>query len=225
MHLETLLYMLVQSDKIRAPPGSTPDFKALAQQAQKDAVPNKWIEIPPSKFDVGMDDPENDLGSDRYFGWDNEKPKRQVEVPRFEAKARPITNQEYARYLDQTHRSDIPASWASSPKDSQDDLVSDRNGHKGKQSNGIYLNGHSEPLIDAYLNGKSIRTVYGLVPLEYALDWPVLASFDQLSGCAKWMNGRIPTANEAQSIYIYADTRRAKEAEEVQVQTISAVNG
>lgn len=225
MHLETLLYMLVQSDKIRAPPGSTPDFKALAQQAQKDAVPNKWIGIPASEFDVGMDDPENDLGPDRYFGWDNEKPSRQVEVPAFEAKARPITNHEYAQYLDRTHRSDIPASWASSPEDSQGGLVSNGNGYKEEQSNSVYLNGHSEPLTDAYLKGKSIRTVYGLVPLEYALDWPVFASFDQLSACAKWMNGRIPTADEVRSIYTYADSRRAKEAEEVQVQTISAVNG
>lgn len=225
MHLETFLYMLVQSDKIRAPPGATPDFKALAQQAQKDAVPNKWIGIPASTVDVGMDDPENDLGPERYFGWDNEKPSRQVEVPTFEAKARPITNQEYAQYLDRTHRSDIPASWASSPDDFQGGLVTKVNGYEEKQSNSVYLNGHGEPLTDAYLKGKSIRTVYGLVPLEYALDWPVFASFDQLSGCAKWMNGRIPTADEARSIYTYADNRRTKEAEGVQVQTISAVNG
>ena len=224
LHLETLLYMLVQSEKIRAP-GPVPDFKALAQRAKQDAVPNEWVKVPASTIIVGMDDPENNLGLDRYFGWDNEKPSRQVKVPAFEAKARPITNEEYAQYLDQTQQNRLPASWASSSEVYDSGGTDARESANKKGATAVHLDGRSEFLTDAYLKGKSVRTVYGLVPLSAALDWPVLASFDELSGCAEWMNGRIPTADEARSIYNYVDSRRVKEAEKVQAETISAVNG
>lgn len=219
MHLETLLYMLVQSDKIKPPPGDAPDFAALAEDAERNRVANEWFDVPASSISMGLDDPENDLGPERYFGWDIEKPVRKVDiVPAFQAKARPITNQEYAQYLEQTHRHKPPASWAV-------EFSVASNGATGTESNGVYLNGHSEPLTEAYLRGKAVRTVYGLVPLEHALDWPVFASFDELSGCAKWMDGRIPTVEEARSIYNHVDRTKSKEAEKVQSRTISAVNG
>ena len=224
MHLETLLYMLLQSDKTLPPPGLVPDFKALAKQAEERAVPNEWVKIPSSKFSVGLNDPENNLGPDRYFGWDNEKPKREVAVAALEAKARPITNEDYARYLDQTHQARIPASWTSLPKKYG---TTSANGDANRRfsGDGIYMNGHSERLTNAYLNGKSVKTVYGLVPLEHALHWPAVASYDELSGCAKWMNGRIPTADEVRSIYNYVDTTIAKEGRSVLSRKISAVNG
>ena len=78
---------------------------------------------------------------------------------------------------------------------------------------------------NAYLNDKAVRTVYGPVPLVYALDWPAIASYDELAGCAKWMNGRIPTMEEARSIYDYVDQLKLKEAGEVIASTIPAVNG
>ena len=219
MHLETLLYILVQSDRVKPPPGNVPDFAALAEDAKRNRVANEWFNVPASSISIGLDDPENDLGPERYFGWDNEKPVRNVDVvPAFQAKARPITNQEYAQYLEQTHQHKAPASWAL-------ELPVTSKEANGTESNGIYLNGHTERLTEAYLRGKAVRTVYGLVPLEHALDWPVLGSFDELSGCAKWMNGRIPTAEEARSIYNHVDRTKSKEAEKVQSQTISAVNG
>lgn len=219
MHLETLLYMLLQSDKTVPPPGVSPDFKALAKQAEMDSVPNEWINVPNSKIVIGLDDPEQESGPTRYFGWDNEKPKRRLEVPCFQAKARPLTNEDYARYLNQTGQFGLPASWTTDQgsADSREDQQSQRNG--------VYMNGHSKLLTNAYLNRKYVRTVYGAVPLEYALHWPVLASYDELSGCAKWMNGRIPTAEEVRSIYSYVDLAKAKEVESVLSGTISAVNG
>jgi hypothetical protein len=57
---------------------------------------------------------------------------------------------------------------------------------------------------------KSVRTVYGLVPLKHALDWPIFASYDELAGCAAWMGGRIPTLEEARSIYEYVDSQALK---------------
>lgn len=224
MHLETLLYMLVQSDKIRPPPGNVPDFEALAEAAKRNRVANVWFDVPASRLSVGLDDPENDLGPERYFGWDNEKPARKVDVPAFQAKARPITNEEYAQYLNQTHQHEIPASWAFVTENGAKSSVGSEE-RNGVESNGVYTNGQSEPLTDAYLQGKAVRTVYGLVSLENALDWPVFASFDELSGCAKWMDGRIPTVEEARSIYSHVDRLKSKEAEKVQSRTISAVNG
>ena len=216
--------MLLQSDKTFPPPGAVPDFEALAKQAEASAIPNEWVKIPSSKLSIGLDDPENEIGPDRYFGWDNEKPKREVEVPAFEAKARPITNEDYARYLDQTDQGKLPASWILLPEKLGFESASE-GANKRLNCNGVYMNGHSERLTIAYLNGKSVKTVYGFVPLEYALHWPVLASYDELSGCAEWMNGRIPTADETRSIYHYVDTTKAKEGQSVLSRKISAVNG
>lgn len=101
MHLETFLYMLLQSDRGLAPPGiKTPDFEALARAAELERTENEWHRIPASKFLVGADDPENDLPPKRYFLWDNERPARIMTAPIFEAKSRPISNGEYARFLE-----------------------------------------------------------------------------------------------------------------------------
>jgi hypothetical protein len=70
-----------------------------------------------------------------------------------------------------------------------------------------------------------VRTVYGLVPLEFALHWPVFASYDELAGCAMWMGGRIPTLEEARSIYSHVDGLKIKEAEQHLGKTVPAVNG
>ena len=222
MHLETLLYMLLQSDRTLPPPGVAPNFVALGQQARKAAVSNQWINIPASTVNVGLEDPENDEGPDRYFGWDNEKPQRLVNVPAFEAQARPLTNEDYACYLYHTGQDAIPASWISERSsksasvDQQKALV---NGHSS------YQNGLSPPLTNAYLQGKSVRTVYGPIPLEHALDWPVFASYDELSRCAAWMNGRIPSVEEVRSIYNYVDRNKNKKADSINTKKISAVNG
>ena len=222
MHLETLLYMLLQSDNIVPPPGKRPDFEALAIQAQKKAVPNQWIDVPASRITVGMTDPENDEGPDRYFGWDNEKPKRHIDVKAFEAKARPITNEDYGRFLDQTQKDKLPAAWTN-----RKDSLAPPRPDKETMANGdgAYVNGLSPPLTDAFLHGKFVRTVYGAVPLKHALDWPVFASYDELAACAAWMEGRIPTAEEVRAIYGYVDVNKAKEADSILSRKISAVNG
>ncbi|KAI9781617.1 MAG: hypothetical protein M1839_005834 [Geoglossum umbratile] len=224
MHLETLLYMLLQSDKSLSPPGIvSPDFEALANQAEIHAVPNEWVTVPEQKISIGLEDPEDDLESNRFFGWDNEKPKRNTVVASFQAKARPITNQEYARYLEATNEQGLPASWISEPYAHG---LSQTNGGKDGHANGSsgHANGSKPPSQD-YLDGKFVRTFFGKVPLAQTLHWPVVASYDELAGCAKWMNGRIPTANEVRSIYAHVDKAKAKGVEHVLSSTFSAVNG
>lgn len=215
MHLETLLYMLVQSEKTLAPPGSIhPDFEALARQSQQHAVANKWFDIPAQDIEIGLDDPDDNSGPDHYFGWDNEKPKRFVHVPSFKAQGRPIINREYAQYLEKTGTKQVPASWVPTRRDS----AAGENG----ETNGHYIN---QPVSDDFIRGKAVRTVYGAVPLRLALDWPVSASYDELSGCARWMGGRIPTMEEARSIYNYVERVKGKDVEQALGKTIPAVNG
>ena len=215
--------MLLQSDKTVPPGGVRPDFAALADQASTDAVPNGWFKIPSSNITIGLHDPENNLFPDRYFGWDNEKPPRSAYVPAFEAKARGITNADYARYLEETGTASLPASWiVPNTVEKDTSLKTNINDTDNVKP---YMNGHSKPLTDAFLNGKAVRTVYGPVPLVHALDWPVMASYDELSGCAKWMDGRIPTMEEARSLYNYVEQCKAKDAGEVRASTIPAVNG
>ncbi|RDW69485.1 hypothetical protein BP6252_08505 [Coleophoma cylindrospora] len=236
MHLETLLYILLQSDKTLPPTSITPDFEADARRAKAARVPNQWFKIPSQTITIGLDDPDDNSGPDNHFGWDNEKPSRQASVKAIEAQGRPITNEEYARYLEQTNQSKIPASWAETKIKETPYQNGTTNGHSNGYTNGHasghqnggtngYPSGHTEtPLTKEFLEGKSVRTVYGLIPLKFALDWPVFASYDELAGCAKWMGGRIPTAEETRSIYKYANTLKMKEAERHLGKTVPAVN-
>ncbi|TLD17961.1 uncharacterized protein PgNI_01802 [Pyricularia grisea] len=244
MHLETLLYMLLQSDRTLPPPGVvTPEFEKMAIEARAKRVPNQWFEIPATEIIIGLEDPEDSTDSNGHFGWDNEKPQRKARVGTFQAKARPITNQEYAAYMYENNVDKIPASWSAMNSNistngkngANGHAASNGNGHAG--SNGTYANGHSnghgskgdDDHIDAppkcFLADKAVRTVFGLVPLENALDWPVFASYDELAGCASWMGGRIPTFEETKSIYAYAEVMRKKQAQNILAGTVPAVNG
>ena len=221
MHLETLLYMMIQSERVLPPPGTiVPDFVALAKQSDALRVDNKWFTVPESDVNIGIDDPDQDLESTRYFGWDNEKPRRLAHVKSFQAKARPITNGEYATYLAQTNKTTIPASWCEYSQ------------HK-KETDGVpkrdsVMNGHSNGANGTYsklTEGKCVRTVYGAIPLKLAMNWPVVASYDELAGCAQWMGGRIPTMEEVRSIYNYIETMKTARMPQSLGNTIPAVNG
>lgn len=198
MHLETFLYMLLQSDRILPPPGvPAPDFETMAKAAEGARSENEWHKIPASKVVIGADDPENNLPPDRYYLWDNERPARLVTVQSLEAQSRPISNGDYAKFLESTHRDTLPASWISTIANGS--AVHNLNGSNGVNGSCEALDGPSKQ----FLKGKALRTVYGPVALEYALDWPVMASFDELNAFAKWANGRIPTSDELNSIYNY----------------------
>lgn len=110
----------------------------------------------------------------------------------------------------ETGSTKLPASWA----ETGNVLASDA------------LQGTSEVLPAAFVASKVVRTVHGLVPLKYALDWPIFASFDELQGCAAWMGGRIPTFEEARSIYAHVNAlKKKKEVERQLGKTVPAVNG
>ncbi|PHH80303.1 hypothetical protein CDD80_2144 [Ophiocordyceps camponoti-rufipedis] len=209
MHLETLLYMLLQAEDTLPPPCvPKPDFGRLADEAAKSRVPNQWFDVPAQTIVVGMDDPEDGVDGTRPFGWDNEKPSRSVSVHGFQAKARPITNEEYAQYLFSSGIDTVPASWSYVSNPSV-----------------IVATVHST-LPGSFLRGKAVKTVFGLVPLGHALDWPVSASYDELARCASWMGGRIPSADEARSIYAYVETQKKEASTQSRLsKKVPAVNG
>jgi hypothetical protein len=125
------------------------------------------------------------------------------------------------------HVTNLPASWAEMKNDSTTSAepnggANGTNGVNGPSKS--HSNGASE-LPKSFLEGKAVRTVYGLVPLEYALDWPIFASYDELRGCAAYLGGRIPTFEEARSIYRYAEIMKDEKAERQLGKTVPAVNG
>lgn len=70
MHIETLLYMMVQSDRTLPPPDvPRPDFEKMAKEASARAVENKWFDVPAQKITIGIDDPEDGTDSSVHFGW------------------------------------------------------------------------------------------------------------------------------------------------------------
>ncbi|KAI5362861.1 Putative sulfatase-modifying factor enzyme, C-type lectin [Septoria linicola] len=214
MHLETLLYMALQSDRTQPPENTIKaDFEQLAAKAKRDAVPNEWFTIPAQTVTIGLDDPDTADGPTRHFGWDVEKPAYTTKVASFKATARPITNEDYARYLLDKNVEQIPASWTTQNK---------RDSGINGQSNGI-ANGN-DSAFDNFISDKYVRTFYGALPLEYTLAWPCSASYDELNGCAQYMGGRIPTMEETRSIHEYAAHLKKKEADKAQGKTIPAVN-
>jgi formylglycine-generating enzyme required for sulfatase activity len=241
MHLETLLYMLVQSEKTQPPFGTpAPDFEAMAREARAKAVPNEWFRVPEQKVTIGIDDDDdNDTTTKRYFGWDNERPPRTITVPAFSAKATSITNGDYARYMQETGARTLPASWSegvvtptrgfsnridrafNGSSASSNGLQSGSAGSSDRESPDRDQNGSD---ISHFIQDKAVKTVFGKVPLEFALDWPVMASYDELFGCAKWMGGRIPTLEEVKSIYEYVSIQKLKICDKALGATIPAVN-
>ncbi|KAL1952942.1 hypothetical protein VTO42DRAFT_3926 [Malbranchea cinnamomea] len=196
MHLETFLYMLVQSERILPPPRvDKPDFEAMARDAAAKAVSNEWFQIPQQNISIGFDDPDPAALPAVSFGWDNEKPRRTANVDAFSAKARPITNGEYLQYILANKIRTIPASWI------------EKGGASSREFNGTVPNGRA---CEFY-----VRTVFGPVPLRWALDWPVVASYDELQGYAQWVGCRLPSYEEVLSIYQYSASLKSKKSNEV----------
>ncbi|RCH99832.1 hypothetical protein CU097_014817 [Rhizopus azygosporus] len=170
MHLETILYMLVQSPNTLPPKGvSLPSWK-FAAEAEADIIPlaeASYINIAgAASVIIGHNDREEEDNNPscqkiQSFGWDNESPQREYKNQRsFRIQTRPITNGEYLAYLKDMGSSDIPASWL-------------------KHGDQLY-----------------VRTVFGPCPMAFAKDWPAQVSYNEASGYAKSKGRRLPTELE-----------------------------
>ncbi|KAI8371082.1 hypothetical protein BD560DRAFT_351656 [Blakeslea trispora] len=170
MHLETLLYMLVQSPNILPPKNvATPSWKLFAHQPQplKPLAEAAYLKMPSGSVVLGQPyceshDYEPAISSDLIqFGWDNESPARQVQVNEFEIQTRPVTNGEYFAYLQETSSNVMPASWF---KDENSELF--------------------------------VKTVFGPCPLAHAQHWPVQLSYNEAKAYATHKGARLPTEPE-----------------------------
>jgi L-histidine Nalpha-methyltransferase / hercynylcysteine S-oxide synthase len=178
LHAETLLYMLLQRAGTGTvpPPGfAVPEWKSLL--VSWNSIPplgEDTVVLGPATVDVGHDDAESDDeveefkldARDHEYGWDNEHPKRQVEVGEFRISWRPVTNgQFYDVFKSNRDKFNMPASWV--------------------EENGEVM----------------VRTLYGPVPLVIAENWPIFASYNDLSTYATVNGGRIPTEPELLLFY------------------------
>ncbi|POW19153.1 hypothetical protein PSHT_04954 [Puccinia striiformis] len=187
MHLETLLYMLQQTDFVNQPSEFTPpDWDSLAQEwnstAEAQSEEFELIEYKTSQMiTVGHDDLEADDSSSPFseaheYGWDNESPSRKVEVKPFKLEPATINNQEYLDFAieglpeaEPVPHHLIPESW-------------------------VYLFNLSDPKLKKHQ--VQVKTIYGRIDFEFAKRWPVQASGRQFELFAQWKGGRLPTADE-----------------------------
>lgn len=192
MHLKIFLYMLLQSDRTILPIGvETPDFRHMSSMA-KNKKPNSWFHIPQQTLTVGLDEPNAKIMPKDSFGWDNEKPQRTISVHMFEAQAGPITNEEYAKYLQANGLREYPTSWVLVCEDKEYPIP-----------DGVTQSNPSAS--EDFLNNFAVRTVFGPVSLDLAQNWSLISSYDEVASYAKWVGCRIPTFEEAKSIYAYSD--------------------
>ncbi|KAI7866528.1 hypothetical protein BDF14DRAFT_1743578 [Spinellus fusiger] len=185
MHLETLLYMIVQSPCIptmsRPLAMHQPDWKmtetssAYARHLPQHTVgldPSPMVSIASGTVLMGIDGGESDddkcnreegvLPPTTPIGWDIESPSREVSVNAFRIQTRQVTNGEYLAYLKATHASP-PVSWY---------------------------------LMNSELTLFGVRTVYGVCPMHYCLHWPVQVSAVEAEAYAAYNNKRLPTEPE-----------------------------
>ncbi|KZT27456.1 hypothetical protein NEOLEDRAFT_1240390 [Neolentinus lepideus HHB14362 ss-1] len=132
-HIETLLYMLFQraGTGTIAPPGFTPPpWESLAAAWDSAPQPSEsTVTLGPTTISLGIDDPEaedkdpvvSQQLQGHVYGWDNEHPKRDVQVEQFRIEWRPITNGQFYEFYQGVGRDKVkfPASWVRAGDDVQ----------------------------------------------------------------------------------------------------------
>ncbi|KAF9426949.1 hypothetical protein BGZ94_005742 [Podila epigama] len=212
MHLETLIYMLVQSPNTRPPPGvpapwaegALDELHPMELSSLQTQTPAVWIGIDPTTLDrnvlsLGQNDLESaDLDTKRQdlispFGWDNEHPLTEPtleQLPKaFKIQSRQVTNGEYLLYLEATgglaKGSRCPESWSV----------------KGDSRETVF-----------------VKSAYGLVPMHIAQEWPVSCSNVEANGYVAWKQEQaqhpvrysIPTEHELSIVFKLKQTTVAK---------------
>jgi formylglycine-generating enzyme required for sulfatase activity len=187
LHMETLLYMLLQSDKTLPPAGFMPpdwatlqrdwdaaDARQGGQRAREQLVSfgparvvlghvdddAKDFDVKASRASSDVADLNEQLGRPE-FGWDNETQRPATQCDAFAISAAPISNGQYLAFLQATRSSAVPASWVLPA--------------------------------GADVDEARVRTLYGAVQMSVAHLWPVQASGKELAAYCAWKGGRLPT--------------------------------
>jgi formylglycine-generating enzyme required for sulfatase activity len=191
--VKTLLYMLIQraGTGTLPPPGFVvPPWELLKLQWDATPAPStESVTLGPATLTLGHDDSEADdslpdlEAEGHQYGWDNESPARQVEVGKFRAAWRPVTNNEFLAFW-RAGKAELPKSWV------------EVEGEVKVRSRVILQ------ALDLTV-ALQVRTIYGLVSIEIAAAWPVLTAYDDLAAYAKSKGGRLPTEAE---LRLFLDT-------------------
>ncbi|KAG0005925.1 hypothetical protein BGZ65_009870 [Modicella reniformis] len=205
MHLETLIYMLVQSPNTLPPSSLTVPWTMVGSSSSSSSSPSwvppaSWISVDPSTLDksilsLGHNDSEvQDLlenkkyALDSEFGWDNENPLITCKSPpsAFKVQSRQVTNSEYLIYLEATaqlkDKNCIPVSW-------------------------IMIQELVTPTTTTVEDIIGVKTVYGPVPLSISGEWPVSCSNIQATHYAAWLSKQagqtlgLPTEHELSIVF------------------------
>ena len=171
MHHETLLYMLQELDHaLKRRPADWPSLPPAAVAA---APPARAIEVPAGQVWLGV------RPGAIPFGWDNEFPRTQVDVPAFAADERPVTNAEYLDFVSdggygnarlwreadwewrRRRRLEWPHSWRAPA---------------GASASGASIR---------------VRTLFEDVPFECAAGWPAAVSWAEAAAYARWRDARL----------------------------------
>lgn len=166
MHQETLRYMwhrLPYFKKIR--PSSAPPLITGGKPPRAEMV-----RVPSGRATLGAD------AESATFGWDNEFPRQEVDVPEFSIDVYDVTNAEYLEFVDSGGYEQVelwnPEGWEWRTKeDVRHPLFWEWNG-----------------------NAWLWRGMFELVPLPLA--WPVYLSHAEASAYARWKGKRLPTEAE-----------------------------
>ncbi|CAJ0625953.1 12399_t:CDS:2 [Entrophospora sp. SA101] len=163
MHLETVLYMLIQSSSTLQPKGVViPKWKEASTPAPEPkltTVPRQTITLGHDN-DEYKDDEQYDLCKE--FGWYNESPRREVSIESFKIHSRPVTNGEYLEFMRATVNKEYPASWVP---------------------------------IDPSLFDYKVRTLFGPIKMNVAMNWPVMLSQEQ-AWFKKWHPVDVPNNSD-----------------------------
>jgi len=169
MHQETLLYMLQRLPlEQKVRPSWVPPLVLGPGR------PADKIAIPAGPATLGA------RFDELSFGWDNEFSALEVPVPAFRIDGTAVTNRQFLAFVeDGGYRR--PELWSDEDR--------------------VWL-GHAaieHPVVWELTDGRWMyRTLFELVPLDAAADWPVYASLAEARAFARWRGERLPTEAEFQ---------------------------
>jgi ergothioneine biosynthesis protein EgtB len=178
MHHETLLYMLQELDhSLKRRPHDWPALPASPATARP--AP-RMLEVEAGPAQLGAHP------GTIPFGWDNEFPAQQVDVPAFAVDERPVTNSDYRAFVAAGGYAQ-PRLWRE-----EDGAWRERLGVERPHS----WRGIGDPASDT--SALRVRTLFEDVPFERAADWPVMVSWAEAAAYARWRGARLPSEAEWQ---------------------------
>ncbi|MDX6480497.1 MAG: gamma-glutamyl hercynylcysteine S-oxide synthase [Gaiellaceae bacterium] len=109
-HNETMLQTLALAEPgVYSPPGLGSQVSGLRDEG------SAWLEVPAGAFAMGQDG--------TGFAYDNERPRHGVDVAEFRIMAAPVSNGEYARFVDETG-AERPLYWTADGRERRFDQLS-----------------------------------------------------------------------------------------------------